>query len=408
MLDQPLVDIKVLDLTHYIPGPYCTKLLADFGAEVIKVEKPGTGDLARRMGPFPDDVPHPEKSGLFLHLNTNKLGVTLDLRTDTGQKILKELVKDIDILVENFRPGVMASWGLSYEELCKVNPNLIMTSISNFGQNGPYRDFKGTELTLFAMGGRMNSFGLPDREPLKLGGVQHQYQAGNCAAMATMFAYYGRRYGDVGSQYIDVSIYETIMASYNSRMQNLTTYAYTGERVVRLSDSSAGYPIGWFPTKDGYVNITGNTYMWPRTAAMLGHPELADDPRFAKEGQFNPDSCDEFLTTMWYPWLMERTALEAVEEAQKHGLLAAVFNTIDRVVEVEQFKVRGFFQEVAHPEAGKFTYLGAPFGPYKAARDWWRIRYPAPLLGQHNEEIYCGRLGYAKEDLLRLCEQHII
>src|SRR3972149_12145755 len=133
--EYALSDLRVIDLSQTIAGPFCTKLLADFGAEVIKVEPP-EGDPSRAMGPFPDDVPHPEKSGLFLHLNTNKLGVTLDLRTDTGQKILKELVKDIDILVENFRPGVMDSWGLSYEELCEVNPNLIMTSISNFGHDG--------------------------------------------------------------------------------------------------------------------------------------------------------------------------------------------------------------------------------------------------------------------------------
>ena len=159
---QPLSDVRVLDLTHGISGPYCTKLLADFGADVIKVERPG-GDYARTLGPFPDDIPHPEKSGLFLFLNTNKRGIVLDLKTPDGVEMLKKLVRDADILVENFRPGVMSSLGLGYETLSAINPNLVMTSISNFGQTGPYRDFLATELTLFAMGGAMNRTGLQDR-----------------------------------------------------------------------------------------------------------------------------------------------------------------------------------------------------------------------------------------------------
>ena len=138
MPEQALSDVKVLDLTWYIAGPYCTKLLADYGADVIKVERPGAGDPARSMGPFLGDDPHPEKSGLFLHLNTNKRGITLNLKSQACKRIFKELVKDVDILVESFSPRVMPSLGLGYEELEKLNPRLVMTSISNFGQTGPY------------------------------------------------------------------------------------------------------------------------------------------------------------------------------------------------------------------------------------------------------------------------------
>ena len=162
-MEQPLSDVRVLDLTWYITGPYCTKLLADYGADVIKVEPPGGGDPARRLGPFLNDDPHPEKSGLFLHLNTNKRGITLNIECETGKRIFKELVKKADILVESFPPRVMPSLGLGYETLEKINPMLVMTSITDFGQTGPYRDFKGSELIYQGLGGPMYTTGTPDR-----------------------------------------------------------------------------------------------------------------------------------------------------------------------------------------------------------------------------------------------------
>lgn len=192
-MEMALSDIKVLDLTWYIAGPYCTKLLADYGAEVIKIEKPGCGDPARRMPPFFKDDPDPEKSGLFLHLNTNKRSITLNLKTEAGKDIFKKLVKKADIVVENFSPRVMSSLGLSYAELEKINPMIVMTSISNFGQAGPYRDFKASELVLSAMGSAMRSCGQPDREPLKLYGNVLQYQSGAVSAVATMGTLFGAR-----------------------------------------------------------------------------------------------------------------------------------------------------------------------------------------------------------------------
>ena len=157
MNQQPLSDVRVLDLTRHIAGPYCTKLLADSGADVIKVERAGSGDPARREGPFFGDDPHPEKSGLFLHLNTNKRGISLNLKSDTGKTILKELMREVDILVESFSPRVMPGLELDYHSLDKINPKLVMTSISNFGQSGPYRDFKASELVVSGMGSTMKS-----------------------------------------------------------------------------------------------------------------------------------------------------------------------------------------------------------------------------------------------------------
>ena len=217
MPEQALSDVKVLDLTWHIAGPYCTKLLAGYGAEVIKVERPGEGDPTRRMGPFFKDDPHPEKSGLFLHLNTNKKGITLNLKSATGKKILKALVSDADILVESFSPRVMPSLGLDYQTLEQINPKLVMVSISNFGQSGPYRDFKASEIVEYAMGGEMYSTGTAGREPLKLGGNVTQYQAGTVAAVATMGALYSAECQEVG-QHVDVSIMETQAGSTDRRI----------------------------------------------------------------------------------------------------------------------------------------------------------------------------------------------
>ncbi len=386
---QPLADLRVIDLTHGIAGPYCTKLLADFGADVIKVERPGRGDYARSQGPFPGDVPHPEKSGLFLFLNTNKRGIVLDIKTPQAVEMVKELVRDADMLVESFRPGVMERLGLSYEALAKINPNLVMTSISNFGQTGPYRDYLASELVLYGMGGIMSRSGWPDRYPLKLGGNHVQYQAGNVAAMATMFAGYAQRRQAVGGQHVDISIFETQMASFNSRMPTLLTYQYIGVRPPRQAPGAVGFgfPAGFYPCQDGYVNVTGGGAFWPRLCALLGRPDLVTNPRFAPPlGQLDPEAREEFESTIWLPWVMERTKLQVVEECQKYEILSGAVNTIDEVVDSNpQFAARGYWVEIPHPVAGTFRYPGAPI--YTSQERWWRIRRPAPLLGQHTEEV---------------------
>src|SRR5262249_3556371 len=151
MPEQPLTGVKVLDLTWQLAGPYCTKLLADYGADVIKIERPDGGDPARRLGPFPGDTPHPERSGTVLLLNTNKRSVTLDLKSTTGRAIARQLARDVDLVVESFRPGVIERLGLDYETLAHGNPRLVMTRISSFGQTGPYRDWKATEIVMYGM-----------------------------------------------------------------------------------------------------------------------------------------------------------------------------------------------------------------------------------------------------------------
>jgi crotonobetainyl-CoA:carnitine CoA-transferase CaiB-like acyl-CoA transferase len=393
---QPLSDLRVIDLTHGIAGPYCTKLLADFGADIIKVERPGSGDYARALGPFPDDIPHPEKSGLFLFLNTNKRGIILDLKTADGADALKELVKGADILVESFKPGVMEKLGLGYETLSSINPNLVMTSVSNFGQTGPYRDYLASEITLYGMGGRMSASGLPEQYPIKLGGNHVQYQAGNNAAMATLFASHACKRGGIGGQHIDVSIFETQMASINGRLSSLVNYQYNGERGRRRASTTRGsYPNGHYPCRDGYISVSGGGQRWPLTVAALEMPELLEDPRFAPPmGQQSTEGREEFEKTIWLPWLMARTKQQVIEQCQEHGLLIGANNSIDAVMDANpQLDFRKYFVEIDHPIAGKLRYPGAPIFTDEG---WWEVRRPAPTLGQHNQDVLEKELGLAR------------
>jgi crotonobetainyl-CoA:carnitine CoA-transferase CaiB-like acyl-CoA transferase len=262
--------VKVLDLTHHITGPYCTKLLADFGAEVIKIERPGTGDPARRMGPFASDEQHPDKSLPFLYLNTSKHSVTLDLKSDAGKDIIVKLAAQSDILVENFRPGAMASLGLDYESLSRSNPALVMVSISNFGQTGPYRDYEATEIVEYALGGLGYVFGSNLREPLKHALHQAQFKAGVNAAGAASIALYHQRLTGQG-QWVDVSVQECVAAGLRD---TISLYTYTGGIRGRQPAHSAEIPRTPFQTRDGHiVPVTLGAMDWETVADFVGRPE---------------------------------------------------------------------------------------------------------------------------------------
>ncbi len=406
MQEQALSGVKVLDLTWHIAGPYCTKLLADYGADVIKVERPGKGDPTRAMGPFFKDDPNPEKSGLFLHLNTNKKGTTLNLKSATGKKILKQLAAESDILVESFRPHVMPGLGLDYQSLEKVNPRLVMVSISNFGQTGPYRDFKSSEIVEYAMGGEMYSTGIAGREPLKLGGNVIQYQAGTVAAVATMGALYSAEDEGTG-QHVDVSIMETQIGSADRRIMYILSYIMAGVITTRWPPPREAIrmlimPQGVYPCKDGFVNTLSLPQWWPRYIEALGMPELKDDPRF--QNIYSAEAGMEF-DAIWYSWLADHTKEELFEIFLKSKIASAPINSTEDLLKYTQLKAREYFAEVEHPETGKVTYPGAPF---KMSETPWKISRPAPLLGQHNEEIYCKLLGYTAEELIKLREGGII
>ncbi len=406
MGDLALSGVKVLDLSWYIAGPYCTKLLADYGADVIKVEKPGEGDPARKIGPFFQDEPHLEKSGLFLHLNTNKLGITLNIKSTEGRKILKELVKKVDIVVESFSPRVMPGLGLDYKTLEKINPKIVMTSISNFGQTGPYRDFKASEIVEYAMGGEMYSSGIAGREPLKLGGNVGQYQAGTMAAVATLGAFYGTDFQGEG-QHIDISIMETEAGDADRRSTHVMGYLAAGVITNRWVPPREAarimiMPSGVYPCKDGFINTLSMPTWFPRYIKALGMPGLKDDPRF--QNVYNGETAPEF-DAIWYNWLADHTKQEVFEACLEAKIASAPLNNAEDVVNYSHLKDREYFTEIEHPATGRIIYTGAPF---KMSESPWQLRSSAPLLGQHNDEVYTKILGYHKKDLAKLKESGVI
>ncbi|MBI4330774.1 MAG: CoA transferase [Chloroflexi bacterium] len=395
-----LFDIKVIDLTQFIAGPYCTKLLADYGASVIKVEKPGAGDGARRLGPFPADDPDPEKSGLFIFLNTNKRGVTLNLKSPDGAGILRRLAATADVLVESFRPGVMAGLGLDYPSLSKLNPRLVYTSISNFGQTGPYRDYRATELISEALGGVLDTSGEADREPVKFAGYQAQFHGGLVAAPATMGALWHSLKTGHGQQ-VDVSLME---AEINIHELQIMVYPYAGQQAHKRMGSYVGhYPWSIYPCKDGWVALCVNNRQWRRVGNWLGMLELSRDPKYATPAERFAHFGE--LEAIIVPALAEQTRAEAVARGQAAGVPILPVSDPAEVMQDPQFKARDYFIDIAHPRAGSYAYPGLPFKVKGTAS---RGMAPAPLLGQHNKEVYCRELGYSGQDLVRLRQMGVI
>ena len=403
MTDQALSNVRVIDLTHHIAGPYCTKLLADYGAEVIKIEPPW-GELARRLGPFQNDDPHPEKSGLFLHLNTNKLGITLNLKTETGRALFKRLIADADILVNNFAPRVMPSLGLDDNTLWAINPRLVNTHLTNFGRTGPYRDYRASDLIVYAMGGAMQATGLAGREPVRLADGLMLYHGGSIAAAVTLATFFGARAPGRG-QAIDISLFETQAAGADRRATDIVAYEYHGQPAARAEITAGILPAGYFPAQDGYVYFLILNAWWPRLARMLGRPDLLEDPNWTTpDGLFNPATKEE-LDVLFYVWVAERTKRQVMEEAQAARIPGTAVNDMADLLADPHFRARGFWAEYDHPVVGRVTQTGAPF---KMAEGGYAARSPAPLLGQHNELIYCDRLGYSRDDLVRLAELNIV
>ena len=390
-MEQALAGIKILDLTHHVAGPYATRLLAGYGAEVIKIEPPGTGDPTRLWGPFPGDEPHPEKSGFFLVLNTGKKSVTLNLKTKTGVCIFEELARTADAVVENFSPGVMAAWGLGWHELHELNPKLSMVSISNFGQDGPYRDYKANELMAFAMGGMMSTTGDPDREPVKNFGHAAEYMAGLKASSAAMTVIYGAT-AHGGGQHVDLSIQEEMVASLESSGPIAFNYGYDAVR----SGSYSRAAMAIYPCKDGHMMFWCLDRNIPALFRGMGSPELIDDPRFSTAAARQEN--DDILNALIISWCAERTKKEIYEIGIQEQVPVGYMAMPDELLEWPPLRDKGFWQEVEHPFAGTLSYPGGPSlmseAPYVVSR--------APLLGEHNEEVLCGRLGYTNLQLSQL------
>jgi len=398
MTERALSEVKVLDLTQGFEGPYCTKLFADFGAEVIKVEEPEVGDVTRKIGPFLKDEPHPEKSAVFFYLNTNKKSITLNLKSGAGVKIVKELAKGANLLVESFAPGVMSELNLSYETLKEINPRLIMTSISNFGQTGPYRDYKATNLTIYGLGGAMYTMrpaNKPKDRPMSQGGFQTGYITGLLSFIATVAALINRATTNRGT-WIDISSLECMVSTLTGF---LAEYPYLG--LSRRTNPLAihGYPGMYnLPCRDGWVNPLPGLGGAPNIAFLIEKPELQDDPLFTRTEARMAEP--EKFEALILPWLEEHNKWEIAKEAQELRLAFAPVLSPGELLEDEQLEARESFAQVNHPTMGKVKFFGAPAKlsetPWQAGR--------APLLGEHNEEIY-EKLGYATEELTKLQEE---
>ena len=397
MAKMALGDLKVLDLSHLIAGPYCTRLLAGFGADVIKVEKPGDGDTARKIGPFRDDLPGPERSTLFLYLNSNKKSLTLNLKSKAGLKIVRQLVEQSDVVVESFKPGVMKRLGLDYDSLKTINPGLVMASVSNFGQTGPYRDFKSSQLISWGMSIGMYTPAGPGSRPLQIGGWIAHYITGLFATAGIATALFQRNKTGLG-QHVDTSMQESLMmmATFPS-----TFYSYTG--LVHMD--VGGRSFGIVPTSDGsYIGPSTFTQQHlERLFAMLDMTDMLQDPR-VQPGNFAFHR-DEIGAIVADKILQCNNAQELFEKSIEWSVPFALVPSTKEILESPQHKDRQFFEQVDHPVMGKATMPGAPF---KMSQTPWRGSTPAPLLGQHNEEILCQTLGYSKEDLSRMREQNTI
>ena len=399
-VDLPLQGMRVIDLTWYTSGPFCTRVLADYGADVIKIERVGMGDPARAMPPFQDDEPGLERSGLFMFLNTNKRSVTLNLKDREGRDILLDLIRAADALVENFSPRVLPGLGMDYQSLKAINPRLVVTSISNFGRDGPYRDWIGSDLVLYGMGGPMLNTGSPDREPLKTAGHTPSFQVGAMAATATAIALWGSGANGRG-EHVDVSYLETFMGLVDRRTTNLVNYEYAGDISTRppLANSSG---TGIWPTKDGgYFYTTVVAARWAAMARMIGQDGLANDPEWNDPvWRSAPDRIDEFGALV-ISWMIERTKTEiraAVEEARVYG---APINTIADVLRDEHLLERRFFQELNHPTTGPLTFPGYNFR-ITTTIDGEALLPPrlrAPLLGEHTDEILHDDLGLTTDNI---------
>jgi crotonobetainyl-CoA:carnitine CoA-transferase CaiB-like acyl-CoA transferase len=388
-----LSEVTILDLTEGAAGPFATKLFADYGARVIKIERPGRGDPARRAGPFPANVANPDAGALFLFLNTGKQSVTLDLSTATGRLLLLDLIEHADALIESFAPGHLESLGLGLAELHRRNPRLLVTSVTGFGQTGPYAGYRSSDLTSFASGGQMWVTGDPDREPVKNAGHQAAYQTGIHAFGATLAGLFSVGIIEAGQQ-IDLAAMECQASSLELFLSDFV-YRRSPAWSQRRGNVFAA-TLGVFPCADGHLGI----HIMPRNFASFARATdaewMLDDERF-RDGRSRLVHNDELLAHV-YAWADGVTRAEAYRRAGEERCPIAPVLTIPEVLEQPHLRARESVRELDDPRAGRLSYPGPPFRP--GAGDW-RLR-PAPQLGEHNAAVYGDLLGISPRDLSRL------
>ena len=398
MTDGALAGLKVLEYGEFVSAPYCGKLMADAGADVIKVEKPSVGDKAREYGPFPQDIPHPEKSGLFLYLNTNKRSVTLNLKTAAGRKVFKELVMWADVLIENIPLSDLPKLGLDYETLHEINPRLVVTSITYFGLTGPYADFKGCDLITAhtSVEAFLNpAYEVYDPElnpPLKLPGHSSDFLSGLMASICTMSGVFAQKISGVG-QHIDLSQQEAVAAIICHEVGDYfdAGMTYLRDRKYRWWDSPK------YPCSDGFIMMNIPFQFWEGVIKMMDSPQWAQNTAYKTPVGLNEHQKE--IQPQLKAWFKQHTCADVVKRAQAQRLDISIVQSAKELAENEMFEARKFMVEPVHPAAGKIRFPGAPCKfsatPSSAPR-------AAPLLGEHNTEVYCGMLGYSDEKLKKM------
>jgi crotonobetainyl-CoA:carnitine CoA-transferase CaiB-like acyl-CoA transferase len=411
-----LSPFRVLDLTDEL-GFLCGKILGDLGADVIKVEKPG-GDAARQIGPFYRDEPHPEKSLYWFAFNNNKRGITLDLASARGREIFGLLVARADFVVESFPPGHLDRLNLGYSSLSSLNPRLVFTSITPFGQTGPYSRFSASDIEIMAMSGCMSLTGDPDRPPLRITFPQSYQWTGSHAAIGTLIAHLHRQRTGQGQQ-VDASAQASLLWAFSHAHTfwdlNRHLEKRAGSFMTGRSITGARMRVFW-PCKDGYVNFIiygGEAGRKTNQALVTWMDSRGMAPEFLKKkdwSSFNIAAVtQEEIDQMEEPiarFFLEITKKEFLAEVIRREMLGYPVATVEEIFEDPQLGARDFWQSVEHPELG--ASLIYPNGFAKFSRAPCKIRRRAPLIGEHNEEIYCGELGMKPSELAELKERGIV
>jgi crotonobetainyl-CoA:carnitine CoA-transferase CaiB-like acyl-CoA transferase len=406
----PFTGLRVLELADE-KGQWCGKLMADLGADVVKIEPPG-GGAARTVGPFYQDIPNRERSLSFWHYNTSKRGITLDLETEDGRKLFKELAGKADVILETFKPGYMASLGLGYDDLKQSNPGLIMCSLTDFGQTGPWKDYQSSDLLHLAAGGQMAKCGyddddVPNAPPIAPGGGQAWHMGSHFACIAIMAAL-NHRTSSGNGQYIDASVHDACALTTEG---HINFYIYTGKVALRGTGRGGGInpgPKAQFLCKDGkYVNAGILNRLSPDQLRVLAEwmdgyslaGDLSDekyrDPAVIAENR-------QHIYELTVNFFGNITRDEAYHGGQKRGFNMGAIRSPDEVMEDPHLEDRGFWAEVEYPEIDKTFRHPGPAAIFNESP--WKISRRAPLIGEHNEEILCGELGLSKADLVVLAE----
>ena len=396
--EMALENFRVLNLTRD-RGLYAGKLMADLGADVIKVEKP-QGDIARNYVPFKDDIPDQETSLYFLNFHINQRSVTLDLDTPAGKNIFKQLVEVADVVIEDFQPGQMEAKGLGYQTLRDINRGIIMTSITGFGQEGPYADYIAPDIVNFAMGGLMYISGDPAKPPVVAPCEQAYHSASVLACFGTQVALYHRQYTSLG-QLVEVSAHEAMA------MQEHTIMRYSLETDIVRRQGSQHYttPSRIYPCKDGFVCLFAGATVdhWKSMLEILGNPDTLMDSVWEDSHirRLNVDVIDPIIIE----FTMKHTKMELTEKCQSRNVPCTPVNTPEEFINSPLNEARDFIVEIEHPVIGKHRCLKPP---YILSETPCQLRRSAPLLSQHNEEIYCGELGYTIEEIARFKTEGVI